>query len=1389
MKYHLRNLLYFVLLACLLVLLLNVGLNNRFTKRLAQAKILGFAHSKGIDLSLEDIDIRAFPPRISLQRVGIDHPGFEGLNADSISLELEVSALLLNEPKVAKLSLDSLSLSLATNESNSPPIRPLTLDKPTTLIKYRKQVKTILEQLTHSRLKSIELKNSRFEIRFDDQDFLLAEEVQSKFELQTERIDLQLSCGSLIVTSDQSELIERAVVKGQGHLNLEGLRLTSLEIEDNRSKITSKTQLAWFDTRQNNLFNIRSKLSVSSDLIILGRFLDVDLSHGHTEFEGKLKLDVPYPDSLTPQLLISGDATVEDGYLDGFHLFNAKSFITINSDKIEFTNIAINHKQRDIIKGLGTIDFDEAITFDFEISHLDSELLTILQATNVDFDLFDFHAVADRARIQGTGQKLDISIAGDLTIDQISTPKIHYDHSRFPDSPHCKGHLALRITDNSTGFDGTSLDCLPHSDHKLTWEPKPSPSVHVSGEIVYDGQSTLSVNSHGSDSRFLSYFLQQNIAGELDFTTDINFADDTAPVLRTSFILKDGRFGLSPLNEAKGDLHFVDPVFSWRQTTAHPQSGGQISSSGQIDIDRKTYKVKAKATNLTNDPWLTLRSIFFPDLELDFGIKSLLGQIKGSFDRPEDTEFTAKTILKEVSSPDSGRFDNLEFEGKKNSQSLDVTRLAISTSNLVMTLAGQITQAKSGPKSTGGSNPQPSSKLSKLLQSYGFDSQDEITLDLSTKSRDGRQSLYQLPWIGKYFDRNYFDSGLEGQVHLTGKLGQYSGSYRLTLKDARILQSAISPIKMHGFIENEKVESLVEHAGQALGGRMTCDLSKAGVPFNGFLKSRQLDLRFLLAKDFAADARNYLHVDATWHLKGHFDRIWQADGKLALDRVTLNYRLPNKTEKSTYVTARSQKPVLLSFASGLWQMKEGPLVLESDIARLELDIPDSRLPEALQVKGRGYINLKTLIHSPLIRTAQGKILLEGEINGPIDKPSTRLVASAKGGENSTIAVEGLGSPIEDIKMQLVFENDTLRIDQFEARKGPGSINAKGKLFLSEFVETASSIQVNMNQVEFSTPVPSLGKVDSIISGDLHLSGNSRPFLLSGDININKSRSSSRLDIRKIILEGVTRKHSLATSAPKLEELPWIDFDINLIGKESILIRSKDLSATLSSDLKLMGNDTAPYLEGVLNIERGRFFYKNAFNLSKGQITFDEASPNVANLAITASAIISPYVATIDINGPVSDPLVNIGLEPPTREDGTPISKLDSLLLITSGRVPDDLERLDEAKDAGLVEAASFYTSQIPIDKIFYGQKLVQPYVDTTIGQQGGIQPRLNVPITAFDTIDAKIQTTSEKSNVRVSLPIHDSISLLGESSTFHEVSGETNQEENRIDLKFHFSFN
>ena len=212
------------------------------------------------------------------------------------------------------------------------------------------------------------------------------------------------------------------------------------------------------------------------------------------------------------------------------------------------------------------------------------------------------------------------------------------------------------------------------------------------------------------------------------------------------------------------------------------------------------------------------------------------------------------------------------------------------------------------------------------------------------------------------------------------------------------------------------------------------------------------------------------------------------------------------------------------------------------------------------------------------------------------------------------------------------------------------------------------VNIKLDKLALNYPLPYLRMIQTVLDGEMTISGLAKPFDVAGNINIVSAQTERTLDtkaenIREIPIGDMVRGF-------REDETPFFNYDIAVEGKRSIRIQNPALNLIMSSDIVLKGTNEKPIVEGIFKVDEGKFRYQRDFVISRAELVFYNPLQNDPKLDILASSEINPYTITIYISGEGTKPLVDIQVDPPTKEDGSIITRLDAIILLSQGKLPE-----------------------------------------------------------------------------------------------------------------------
>jgi hypothetical protein len=248
----------------------------------------------------------------------------------------------------------------------------------------------------------------------------------------------------------------------------------------------------------------------------------------------------------------------------------------------------------------------------------------------------------------------------------------------------------------------------------------------------------------------------------------------------------------------------------------------------------------------------------------------------------------------------------------------------------------------------------------------------------------------------------------------------------------------------------------------------------------------------------------------------------------------------------------------------------------------------------------------------------------------------------------------------------------------------------------------------------------------------------------------------------------------------------------------VAFSSRSGQAELSTDLRISGTNLSPSIIGLVDISKGRFFYKRDFEIKRGLINFDDPIQADPSLDISATSDVSSYRVAINITGRASTPSIDFTVDPPTRPDGQALSKMDIIGLLSRGSLPEAQTGRNSSESAATAEALNLLAGQVEdtVQKIFdlSGQNVIrQVYIDTYADAEGTPVARFNLPLNITDDFDVILKVDQTTVKVSSEYSLHDSISLTGGIESSNDQSGTSSKSsgapaDTGVDLKFKFAF-
>ncbi len=1406
-------------------MLLNLVVDNPYTHQMLRI-LINEKITKETDYTIDfkALKVSAVPPTVDIFGFAIfsrTHPENAIARSSQISASLSLWSVIMGDIKLGTLGITDLDFSYPHPAFAAP--------KTATSIPVPAEEPAPWPPNFRLPIETIELTNARIYFAIPD-DTAISEAAPPLLQMSLagldvvvdyedwENIGLEIDVSATTLSAAGTTYLDQAKIVGS--LELDGTRIRASRLNLTSSLLSTEgkldARLRLNKMQQLETFGLKYQANIDADLRYLGSVLAIQNTAGPFQGKATVAVEIPILGDKSTTFNVEGQGKLKEAQLDGFKLGNSALKFRVNADEMLFDDIDLIFGDRSYGHIRGKITFDEKVSYDFQAQPRDLPLSKLLSALQVDFTAFDATLFSPELRVYGTGDPFDLRVVAPAEFHHMNFPDLAMDTSKFPIAPTCRLQMNLRANSQRLTFDGTQGTCFRYasSGHKPTIEEAtaapPASATDLSplalvGFTSYDGATgmNLAITSRALSLGLTSYFVQMPLDGHANLETRIHGAYNRI-------------FIDSAVNGA--DLKFIETPVPKLSARVRVDGSKVLLQSIALTTNEGGY-LKVEDSVLDTDGEMSLNLKFSGEAIAGAFISSLLGeslnavnfgaditrihgQLSGPLHKPFayqgkiTTEMTSATLDGQV------LFDHavLALEHNREGWRTEGTSARLGAIQLKVS-------AKQQPDKSERSLDVGDS----ALQELGLDLNRswEIRIDSeepklgNPRAKDLQLGLQRLPFASEALIAAGIDANLKITARLSGPLDRLQGTFEGSLYQLEVLESAMAPINFGGFLNTGAMDLMLGHGGNALTGRLRLDFSDTKLPYDLALNMLRFDLRPFATRFFASDPRNYAYMTGDLRLGGHFTDWWASQGALELRdlRAQFNREVMGKARS---VQVNLFQPFTWEMTKKGWNIREGDdLMLVGDLLKIRVEAANNRIPSNLDIRVEGEVDARLAsVLSSQVETASGKLRLEGSVTGPMEHPNVKFSLNDVRQNRFTsatwqplsIGMADIRPPFQNINLDVVLTNDRLQLRSLRADKGNGFLTASGLLYFAAERQAESRIDLHLENAGIIYPVPTLKSIDAVLSGDIALTGTSLPLSIAGDITVNRARSTGEFDLRKEIFDALRKRSYSVRVGP---DIPSILFDINIVADESIVISNRNIQTTLSSNLRLGGNDVSPNLRGQVEINKGKFMYKQDFTITQGMITFDDPIRPDPKIDILAEADVRSYRVFFAFSGRASDPVVDLSVEPQTREDGGEITKLDILSLLSKGSLPPARTNAADTGGVATAEVLNIIAGQFeePVEKILdlTGQSIVrQGYIDTKAAENGQPVPRFNVPLNLGPNWDMVLRVEPNNWQMSSEYALHGNIVLQGSVDGREE--NETAKKQSNaptdtgIDLKFRFSY-
>ena len=1384
-----------------------------------------FAKERGWGIQFQAIEVTILPPGASIYGISIFEKDTQRniLKASQISWEVSIFALLLGEFKLSYLSTIELQFEHtfimgSETEGNGsdqkdpeiswPPEVPLPISE-LNLQNSAISLKVLWPDSPKNNL-IIDTAGVDLNLEIDSWEDMSGEILSSSFALNF--LDAQIL--------ETSKLTSEIQLKGN-EISLKNLHLTSKDINftagANLIFKTKKIQYSHLKAKKLSdtilqSIDIESKSNVyKGDMSILGRFLDIADTSGPFTGDVHVQAKVPFIGDTDTSWQVETEVKTENARIFGFTPGDTNLNLDIDKNKISFNKLEIWEDSKKVVSANGAIHLNESLTFSFSPKFSGIRLKDFLEIVKVkDFDVLDGDLFSGDLNLDGMGFPFRLEAKGKSYIVDITSPVAEFSRSRFIAPPDCILNLDIFVDSQKLDYGKSSLSCFETADNQ------PIPEWQVDSQLLERANNIAKINFRGhssfsndegmnlilSGSSFevssFKYFADAPIEGLFDFESIIKGPYSNIQVSLNARS-ENATLGAFPMGATKIQMHsnINSNTLIFPEISARTLTEGEINiTNGKIFLNKsKDFEATIKGKGLNTGFISQGLAYWAKGKNVSLSIDDFSGKLSGPIQYPLQYQGYASFKLSQGTIGEESLFSKLN--GKLNLNDEKVTandiQFLLGSSNSSISLEYKKNKSWSPPK-----NPD-------WLEQIGGDWQNYLKVEIEPNKDPERlqNDLAMIPYIGKDLEKSSLSGHLKVQGSFEGPIKKPNGKFNIQLLNPKFLGSDISPISAQMILTNNEIDVYqINQSGNSLLGRFKVDYTKDELPYSMYFALKNFDIRSLGTNFFYSDPRNYAYLDGDIELSGELRKFWSSKGQASINKSRIKLVRDQSIHWNTY-SLETADPIKLNMDTRGWNIEDDKiLVLKGDLGKFQISTNGNQPPEQLSILITSEINadiLKSFI--PRVDSSKGFLKLEAKVSGSTSDPSIEITITDKkidpfsASKWTPLSLNFTDYPptIDNIRIKLSIQNGKVSIKEFTADKGnQGKIEALGTLDLSQKFDRNSAIGITTNNIDIRRFPIAFLNFDTEISSELQLSGNSFPLKLSGNVTVDKAQSSGDFDIRNQILDSIYRKK---ITSGNVTQTSLLKLDL-AVQSQNIKIRNRNIIGSLAADLRILGTENRPLILGTVDILDGKLFYKRDFRVRRGIIKFQGATyPPDPNLDIMADAAVSQYTIQIAITGYASRKKVELTIDPPTRSDGTTISKVEILILLNQGRLPETNAQAGKFGDLAKVEAFNLAISQFeqPLEKLFdiSGQTIFrQVYLDTVAEDDGKIEPRLNLPLHLTDDVNLIFQVVRNDWKLTSEYSVHDSILVTGSLENKKENDKDTKETEadTGVDLKFRFSF-
>ena len=304
----------------------------------------------------------------------------------------------------------------------------------------------------------------------------------------------------------------------------------------------------------------------------------------------------------------------------------------------------------------------------------------------------------------------------------------------------------------------------------------------------------------------------------------------------------------------------------------------------------------------------------------------------------------------------------------------------------------------------------------------------------------------------------------------------------------------------------------------------------------------------------------------------------------------------------------------------------------------------------LDIQGQVELSMLNAVLSAEGRSLQGLVSLNASVVGTANAPRLSGRATLANGEVQDVQ---RGLRIQGISMTAEGAGERIRISDFTARAGDGTITGSGTVDLSQ---ADMPIEITLTA---KGARPFVGdRLTATTDANLKLTGAVRgQLLLAGNIDVTRGEITLPEKVPATVVVLDVRRPGMAPGQPAEESgslFSDLRYDMTVTSRGRMSVRGRGIEAELDGSIVIRGPSTAPQITGGFELRRGTFrVASRTFDFTSGRVTFDGVG--ISNridptLDLTAENTSGGITARVTVTGYASAPKIELSSTPTLPQD-------------------------------------------------------------------------------------------------------------------------------------------